>query len=146
LISSRVEALRILKKLYRHLQPGGKLILDTSIPWDSIKECIDKEKLISRPKVMQFSRQAALSNEVTIDLHIQVTIDPQQQLEIYENCYEKKERDKTIALEEEELSIRWYYPFEMQLFLEKAGFSNVQIRAEAFEHNPNAVIFEAMKK
>jgi SAM-dependent methyltransferase len=146
LINNRVEALRILKKLYRHLQPGGKLILDTSIPWDSIKECIDKDRLINQPKILTFSRQAHISSEVTLHLHIQVTIDPQQQLEIYENRYEKKEGEKIIAREEEELFIRWYYPFEMQLFLEKAGFSNVQICEESFEHNANAVIYEAMKK
>lgn len=146
LISSRVEALRILKKIYRHLLPGGKLILDTFIPWDSIKGCIDKDRLISLPKAVTFSKQANISSNVSIHLHTQVIIDPQQQLEIYENCYEKKEGEEIVDREKEELAIRWYYPFEMQIFLEKAGFANVQIREESFEHNPNAVIYEAIKK
>lgn len=146
LISNRLEALRILKKLHRHLAPRGKLLLDTFIPWDSIKKCIEKDHLMNKPKVVTSSRQVPVSEEIMIDLSIQTTIDPQQQLEVSENCYEKKHHQEIIAREEEELSIRWYYPFEMQLFLEKAGFSNIQIQEESFAHNPHAIIYEAFKK
>lgn len=146
LISSRIEALRILKKLHRHLAPRGKLLLDTFIPWDSIKACIEKDHLIDKPKIIASSRRAHVSDDVVIDLNTQTTIDPQQQLEVSESYYEKKSKLEIIAREEEELSVRWYYPFEMQLFLEKGGFSNIQIREDSFAHNPHAIIYEAFKK
>jgi SAM-dependent methyltransferase len=78
LITDRAEGLKVLRMLHSHLLPGGSLVLDTFIPWDSIN-----------------------------------------------------------------LTVRWYYPHEMELFLEKAGFSQVLMTEHAFEHNPNSIVYQA---
>ena len=50
---------------------------------------------------------------------------------------------KLILAEEEEYTVRWYHRYEMELFLEKAGFVSVQIFDESFEQNEQAVIYAA---
>ena len=37
--------------------------------------------------------------------------------------YEKWDHGKLLLVEEEEYSVRWYHRYEMEFFLEKAGFS-----------------------
>ena len=71
------------------------------------------------------------------------TIDPREQVEISNSQYEKRIDDKVIANESEDLIVRWYYPYELQLLLEKAGFSKVQMSEQVFAHNPNSIVYQA---
>ena len=71
------------------------------------------------------------------------TIDPREQVEISNSQYEKRIDDKVIANESEDLIVRWYYPYELQLLLEKAGFSKVQMSEQVFVHNPNSIVYQA---
>jgi len=74
---------------------------------------------------MSSNRAVVCSDGAEIFLESVTTVDPWEQLEISKNQYEKHLHGKVIAHEEEDLAVRWYYPHEMKLFLEKAGFSQV---------------------
>lgn len=143
LITDRVEALKVLRILHSHLLPGGLLILDTFIPWDSIKSSIEGDSLSKEKKIVSSSRVVSCPDGAEILLQSTTSIDPWKQLEISKNQYEKRVDGKVIALEEEDLTVRWYYPHEMELFLEKAGFSQILMTEHAFEHNPNSLVYQA---
>ena len=135
--------LKVLRILHSHLLPGGSLVLDTFIPWDSVKEIIEDDSLSKEMKPVLSNRVVVCPDGTEIFLKSMTTIDPWRQLEISTNQYEKRLDDKVIAHEEENLAVRWYYPHEMELFLEKAGFSQVLMTEHAFEHNPNSIVYQA---
>ncbi len=143
LIADRAEALKVLRNLHSYLLPGGSLILDTFIPWDSIKASIEGESLSKDKKIISSNHVIACPDGAEIFLKSMTTIDPKEQLEMSKSHYEKRLDGKVIAHEEEDLTVRWYYPYEMELFLEKAGFSQVLMTEHAFEHNPNSIVYQA---
>lgn len=143
LITDRAEALKILRILHSHLLPGGSLVLDTFIPWDSVKVSVEGDALSKEKKSVSSNRAVVCSDGAEILLTSMTTIDPWEQLEISKNQYEKRLDGKVIAHEEEDLNVRWYYPHEMELFLEKAGFSQVRMTEHSFEHNPNSLVYQA---
>ena len=71
------------------------------------------------------------------------TIDSWEQLEVSKDQYEKRIDGIVIDRDEEGLEVRWYYPHELELFLEKAGFSQVRMTEQEFEHNPNSIVYHA---
>ncbi len=144
LITDKDEALKVLRILHSHLLPGGSLILDMFVPWDSVKASIEGDSLSKEKKAVSSNRVVACPDGAEIFLKSMTTIDPREQLEISKNQYDKCLDGKTIAQEEEDLVVRWYYPHEMELFLEKAGFSQVLMTEHAFEHNPNSIVYQAM--
>lgn len=143
LISDQHEALKVLQILHSHLLPGGSLILDTFIPWDSIKASIEGDSLSKEKKTMSSKRSVVCSDGSEIFLMSTTTIDPREQVEISNSQYEKRIDDKVIANESEDLIVRWYYPYELQLLLEKAGFSKAQMSEQVFAHNPNSIVYQA---
>ncbi|WP_068469788.1 class I SAM-dependent methyltransferase [Candidatus Protochlamydia phocaeensis] len=145
LFPDRLEALHILQILYRHLIPGGLLILDISVPWDSLHACIEGDQLVDSPKPVVLERRINDAEGHLYHLHSHLTIYPKEQLEVYFNRYEKWKGDQLLATEEEELFIRWYYRYEMELLLEKAGFSSIKLSEVSFSHSPQAQLYQAKK-
>lgn len=68
-----------------------------------------------------------------------------EQLEKTHSHYEKWVNGIFSHGEEEEYIVRWYYRFEMELFLQKAGFSSVHIMDTSFEQNEQAIVYTALK-
>jgi len=145
LIADRAEALETLRKLHEHLLPGGALVLDTFIPWGSVKDCIEGTVLLSAPRTVSFERKVTCADGSEIVMTGMTKVHPQEQLEVSESRYEKWRDGKVIAAEEEQLSVRWYYRYEMELFLEKAGFSAVCVTEESFELDPQLTVYVATK-
>ncbi|OGN62359.1 MAG: hypothetical protein A3E26_01660 [Chlamydiae bacterium RIFCSPHIGHO2_12_FULL_49_32] len=143
LIKDRIEALRILKNLRQNLLPGGKLIIETFIPWDGIKEGIresilaDQSDPIISERTIQSPDGFEMINRSTVTLYFK------EQLEMHQTHYEKRGHGELLLTEEEEYAVRWYYRHEMELFLEKAGFSSIEIKDESFEQTPQATIYIA---
>lgn len=142
LISDRNQALEVLRILRSHLLPGGSLILDTFIPWDSIKASIGKASLLETVLVTS-NRSVECPDGSRILLNSKTKVDCVNQLEISQNHYQKRLNNQIAAEEDEDLLVRWYYPYEMELFLEKAGFSQIQMTRHSFQHNPDSFIYKA---
>lgn len=143
LISDRIEALQILKQLRSSLLPKGTLVIETFVPWDSIRDNINETILADKSKTMSFEKTAKGTGNSKIIHKSFVTTYFNEQLENTKSFYEKWIGEKHVQSEEEEYNVRWYYRFEMQLLLEKAGFSNIIIKDESFELNEQAVIYVA---
>lgn len=141
LISDRERALQVLRTLHSHLLPGGTLLLDTFIPRDSIQASIQGEGIST--KTISSDRKISCSDGAEIFLKSNTEIDPLLQIERSKSRYDKYYQGKLLASEEEELDVRWYYTYEMELFLEKAGFSQVKMSQHAFVHNPHSLVYTA---
>ena len=51
-----------------------------------------------------------------------------------------------VAIEDEQLFVRWYHRYEMELFLEKAGFSQISIWDISHERDAQATLYQAFRK
>lgn len=93
LIENRFEALIILKRLYDHLISGGILLIETFVPWDSIKDSIDAE-ILKDKSVVPFEKKISSPDGFEIIHKGQTTVYPKEQLEISESKYEKNRSSK----------------------------------------------------
>lgn len=145
LIQDRKEALNILQNLHSALLPNGRVMLETFIPWDVIKDNINGSVLMNASKEKFFERTSFSSNGSRIVHKKTVAVNFKEQIEKTQSRYEKWDHEQFSHAEEEEYVVRWYYRFEMELLLEKAGFSSVRIVDESFEQNEQAVVYVASK-
>lgn len=144
LIENSVEALKALHKLREHLLPGGFFLIETFVPWDGVKAAIEESSLLDSSSAF-FERKEVFQDGSEIIFKGTTTDYQKEQLQITEGQYLKIQNGNVVEAEEEKLAVRWYYRHEMELILEKSGFSEIQIWDESFELNPQAVIYQAFK-
>lgn len=145
LIHSQTEVLKILQHLASALQAGGRLVLETFVPWDVIKDNIANGLLADQSQEILQERTAHSSDGSKIINQSKVTYYFKKQLEMSQIRYEKWANGKMIHAEEEEYTVRWYHRYELELLLEKAGFLSVKIFDASFEQNEQAVVYVAHK-
>jgi SAM-dependent methyltransferase len=142
LITERDQAVVVLKKLHDHLLPGGCLLLEMDVPWNDIKNSI-VDGMSRSGAASSFGKKVAFPDSSEI-LYKGVTIVYlEEQLEIFDGIYEKIFHGRILETEKERLVVRWYHRYEMQLLLERCGFSQVRVWDESFELNPQAAIYQA---
>lgn len=142
LIEKRNESIDVLKRLYEHLEPGGKLILDLILP--NNKFHIDGK----------FEGTAAytLPNGDTITKEEKlVDVDWLNQYKVSYIKYEKWREGKLIQSELQRFSLRWYGIDEFKLILENVGFTDVVVSADYKygqqpTHSEQTLTYEAVKK
>lgn len=143
LIADMKAAKKALKAIHNHLLPGGTLLIDTFVPWDFIAESIQQDKLQYKPKEASAHRRVYCPDGTEIHLNMTIITNPFEQLSHNHCHYEKLRGPRTLAAEEEEIDIRWYYRYEMQYLIESAGFTLVNLHDKSFVHNPQSLIFQA---
>ncbi|WP_301109802.1 class I SAM-dependent methyltransferase [Sporosarcina sp.] len=141
LIENREDAMEVLKNLYKHLLPGGKLMLDLFLPEPKFED------------VGTFSGTSAFSlpNGDTITLEEKlIEADLFNQRKVSHLKYEKWREGKLIQTELQHFSIRWYGVEEFKLILQSIGFTEIIISAD-FQHgtppsnHKQTYTFEAVK-
>lgn len=145
LIHDDKTALHVLENLRSALLPGGTLIIETFVPWDSIKDNIHGSILANQSSEIYFEKTVDVKDGSHIIHKSAVTVYFKEQLEKTRSSYEKWIGERLSHAEEEEYIVRWYHRFEMQLLLEKAGFSMTRILDASFEQNEQAVVYVASK-
>ncbi|MEK3886678.1 class I SAM-dependent methyltransferase [Bacillus sp. FSL K6-3431] len=142
LIEKRKDSIAVLKKLFDHLLPGGRLILDLFLP-DNINF-----ELTGQAGITPFT----LPNGDTITMEGRLV-----EADIFNQCkvsflkYEKWRNGELIQTELQRFALRWYGVEEFKLVLESVGFSDVVISAD-FEYgkqpsNGNQkIIYETVRK
>lgn len=123
LIENREESLNALKRLYHHLQPGGRLILDLFLP-DNNFDCgqVGETSTFNLPNGDIITMESKL---VEADLYNQYKVSYLK--------YEKWRNGILIQTELQRFALRWYGIEEFKLVLESIGFSNVVVSAD-FEY------------
>ena len=120
-------------------------MLETFIPWDAIKDNINGSVLMDESQERFFERTAYSADGSQIIHKSIVTVNFKEQIEKTQSRYEKWVHELFSHAEEEEYVVRWYHRFEMELLLEKAGFSAVSIIDESFEQNEQTIVYVASK-
>ncbi|MRN53970.1 class I SAM-dependent methyltransferase [Paenibacillus monticola] len=141
LIENREVSIKVLKRLYEHLQPGGRLILDFFLP-DTNFECgpVGGTSTFSLPN----------GDSITMDSTL-VEADIYSQCKVTYLKYEKWRNGALIQTELQRFAIRWYGVEEFKLILESIGFSEVVVSAD-FDYNQTPrngkqiFIYEAIRK
>ncbi|WP_054955650.1 class I SAM-dependent methyltransferase [Paenibacillus dakarensis] len=141
LIEDRQDSLKALKRLYEHLQPGGRLILDLFLPDSNF----DVGKFV---ETSTFN----LPNGDTITMENKlVEADLFNQYKVSHLKYEKWRNGKLIQTELQRFALRWYGVQEFKLVLESIGFSDVIVSADYISgqepsNGTQIFVYEAVRK
>lgn len=144
LIEDREDALKVLHRLYEHLEPGGKLILDLFLPEQNIPEAdIGKWSGTSTYHLPNGDLITMESKCVEADLFFK-----QSQVDYLK--YEKWRNGALIQTELQRFALRWYGVEEFKYILQNVGFSEVAVWAD-FEDGKKptdrnqSFVYEAVK-
>ncbi|MBN8827375.1 MAG: class I SAM-dependent methyltransferase [Sphingobacteriia bacterium] len=135
LIHPREEACKVLEILNHHLLPKGKLVMDLFVPWESLYENAEESKSDSEYKTFD-------GESIKLSWHNKVN--KYEQYFISECTYTKLLHGTLIKEEKEEYTINWYYLYEMELLLEKHGFTNIAVKGR-FMNGQHQMTFIAEK-
>jgi SAM-dependent methyltransferase len=142
LIEKRDESIEVLKRLYDHLEPGGRLILDLFLP-DNKFETDGK---------FEGTSAFNLPNGDTITMEGKlVEADLFKQNKVSYIKYEKWREGKRIQSELQRFALRWYGIEEFKLVLESIGFSDIVVSAD-FDYGKEPTnskqifVYEAVRK
>lgn len=115
LITNREDSIKSLKSIYKHLNDGGKFIVDISLEFSNE---------IGKSSVRYWNKN---DNEViTLDSKT-IEIDYINQVFINHNRYERWLNKSLFQTELEEFKMRWYGVEEFKNILEDIGFKDISI-------------------
>jgi SAM-dependent methyltransferase len=135
--STREQDRQALSRFYGHLEPSGTLLLDMEVPYADARQWRYwlKDERAALPEAAQppeRRRRAADGAELALRSRV-LELDPLNQHVILEMRAERW-RDGTLEAEEEHrLDIGLYFPNEVRLMLELAGFTDVVVHGEHTE-------------
>jgi hypothetical protein len=121
------------------------LIIDCIVPWGLIQEGICNNSIDLKPRT-SLHEDVVNTDEGVIKCIRQTSTFLTDQLAISQNKYRKFIGEQCVEEEDEEIVFHWYYRFEMQLLLEKAGFQVVDIVNKKFEKGLDSTIFVAQPR
>lgn len=135
LLCPRESAYKALKTFYQWLSPGGKLVMDLFVPWETLYEHGDNNTSI---------REVNLPSGELIKIENHTTSNKLEQHMLSKTRYSKFAGKTLIKEEQEQMDILWYYPFEMELMLEKYGFTHIK-QIKRFLNGSDHMTFVAEK-
>jgi hypothetical protein len=140
--STRAQDEQALRRLRAALEPGGLLALDIELPWVNPRRWPQwmREERDRLPEPWPESgerRRASDGSEYEFRTR-GLELDPLDQTLVLEIRAEKYSDGRLIAAEEHTLSMRLYFPTELVLLLERAGFADVEVRGDHNDAQPTA--------
>ncbi|WP_114571971.1 class I SAM-dependent methyltransferase [Exiguobacterium flavidum] len=139
LIEERSASISTLRRLYDHLEPGGRLILDLSLP--------------ETPSAI--SAFSGTSSFTSRDGSLITMETKTAQFDFFTQChvifikYEKWRDGNLIQTELQRLPLRWYGIEEFKMVLKEIGFTDVEVTADYTGKEPDSssrvFLFEALK-
>ena len=142
-----------LARIYEHLEPGGTLVLDSEVPysgswgWDYwIKE---RRGALPEPWPETGDRRVAADGSEYELRSRTVEVDPFSQQATHEMRGFIWRDGRLVEQDEQVLRSTYYFPNELRLMIERAGFADVEMRAAYTDDPPNSdtefVVFIARK-
>lgn len=137
----RADAIETLRRLKEHLLPGGMILIDLFVPWESIKKCIVKGDLISQLTIDDAPALRVQTQEGDyIERSARIDMRARDQYIVSHATYTKYNAQGIMQhAEHEEITLNWYYRYEMVLLLEQGGFKQVNI----IDQNEEMVTYQA---
>jgi SAM-dependent methyltransferase len=151
--SSREQDAEALRRFHDHLLPGGRLLLDIEVPWADAKQWghWTREGRAELPRPPHEGGEPPVSRGVQYELRGRcLELDPLAQRVAYE-MHAERWRDGVLEREEtRRIDINLYFPNEVLLLLERAGFADVVVHGDHVESPPTPddefVVFVATKE
>lgn len=120
LISSMDDVRQALTRFWKHLTPGGRLIIPSLIPTES-----DIHQKAPTHDEWRLRRQGTRSDGSTICCYEKAHFDIANQIEKAAYLYTVTKEGKVIATEEEDLLMRWHTQEQLTALLVQAGFKEI---------------------
>lgn len=140
--STRAQDEQALRRLHAALEPGGLLALDIELPWVNPRRwpqwMRDERKRLPEPWPESGERRRASDGSEFEFRTRALEIDPLDQMLVLEIRAEKFTNGRCVAAEDHTLSMRMYFPTEVVLLLERAGFADVEVRGDHNDAQPTA--------
>ncbi len=141
LIENREQSIEALKRLYAHLEPGGKLIMDIFLP--------DRE---FKPGAFEGTNSYHMPSGDLITMETKLAeVNLLHQYKVSHLKYEKWRNGELLQTELQYFALRWYGIEEFKLLLESIGFTDVLVYVDFDEnkepaHEEHTFVFEAVRK
>jgi SAM-dependent methyltransferase len=140
--STRAQDEEALRRLRAALEPGGTLALDMEVPWANAalwrrwtRE--ERERLPMPVRDWGERRRAPDGSERALRART-LSVDPIDQSAVLEIEAAKWADDLLVAEERHELTMRLYFPAELDLLLERSGFAEIEVRGGYDDAPPTA--------
>ena len=145
-----------LRRIYEHLEPGGRLVLDNEAPyasspahWWKYWPKGEHRQELPRPWREEGDRRVG-SDGTEYELRSRtVEVDALAQRVTLEMRASMRRDGELVAEDEHVLAMTLYFTHEIQLMLEQAGFVDVELRAGYADREPTSdddfVVFIARK-
>ena len=140
--STREQCAEALVRFREHLDPGGTLLLDVEVPYADARQWKywlreERAALPEAARAPRGRRRAADGSEYALSSRI-LELDPLRQHVRLEMHAERWRDDVLEAEEDRVIDIGLYFPNELLLMLERAGFSDVVVHGEHTEREPTS--------
>ncbi|WP_338707313.1 class I SAM-dependent methyltransferase [Paenibacillus amylolyticus] len=118
LIQDRQASINVLRNLFQHLEPGGRLVFDLFLP-DVTQSSSVETSTVSLPD----------GDTITVEVKT-IEVNLLQQYKVSLIRYEQWHQGALVATELQQLTLRWYGIEELRLILEHIGFSDIKVYAD----------------
>lgn len=138
LIEETSDAMKTLKKIHDHLQPGGRLVLDIFCPWDQLR--------LNQDGQWRIRRMAANEDQEELWCYDCSYFDLENQVQQVRSKYELYRKRRLVDMFSGGMKLRWYGKHEFILMLEKAGFGCIEAEtANIIARDGDAIVYRAGK-
>jgi hypothetical protein len=140
--STREQDQQALRRLYEHLKPGGRLVLDNEVPYSDAEHwgrwpAGGRSDLPEPTKPPGPRRLGPDGDEYALESRL-LDLDPLRQQEAWEiNAYRWRDGN-LIAQERHQLTSNLYFCAELVMMLERAGLTGIEVRGEYNDLPPTA--------
>jgi SAM-dependent methyltransferase len=137
-----------LRRIHRHLEPGGTLVLDNEVPYVDNWGKLGRKELPEPWPEPGPRRTGSDGTEYELRSRV-VDIDPLAQRVTKEMRGFMWRAGSLVAQDEHVLAMTLYFTHELRLMLERAGFSDIEMRGDYGDEEPTPetefVVFTARK-
>lgn len=140
--STREQDQEALRRLHEHLEPGGRLVLDNEVPYSDATRwrLWPRGRRDELPEPQQPPRARRLGpdgDEYALESRL-LDLDPLRQQEAWEIHAYRWHDGSLIAQERHQLTSNFYFCGELVMMLERAGFTQVDVRGGYNDRPPTA--------
>ena len=131
-----------MRRLYEHLEPGGRLVLDNEVPYADARDwdrwpARRREHLPEPSQPPGPRRLGPDGDEYALESRL-LDLDPLRQQAAWEVHAYRWRDGALIAQERHQLTCNLYFCAELVMMLERAGFTTVDVRGEYNDLPPTA--------
>jgi hypothetical protein len=140
--STREQDQQALRRLYEHLEPGGRLVVDNEVPYSDVTHwgrwpSGGRGELPEPPQPHGARQLGPDGDEYALESRM-LGLDPLRQQVAFEIHASRWQGGSLITEERHRLTSNLYFCAELVMMIERAGFTDVEVRGEYNDLAPTA--------